>query len=464
MTKKNPISTESVDEEDHERLIKPWKAYPQKSYCFQNANIIDPVKGSVHRSATVHIAGGLITKVELNSSTSSPIDQSVTVIDLHGKYLCPGLWDNHVHVRAVPGDAQWRDTQTIDPTTSALRQAYVLKQMLSRGFTTVRDCGGADLALKQAVADGLILGPRLLIAGKFISQTGGHGDSRGSLDTSALDTCCAGSGGGSRNFPSYVVDGIPACLSAARSNLRQGADFLKIMSSGGVASPTDAIDTVQFTPEEIRAITACAANNNTYVTAHAYTPRAIRQAVENGVRGIEHGNLLDRETAEYMAAQGAYLTPTLTTYAAMANERYKGYMPAGAMEKNLQVLDAGLRGLKIAADAGVRICYGSDLLGYLGEAQSDEFALRKRVLSAVEILRSATTTPAGMNGLEGKVGRVEDGCVADLLVLNANPLDDIAVLGKPEEHLLAVIRDGRVVVSRWSKLEVDAVRPGALIE
>lgn len=450
------------DEEDHERLIKPWKAYPQRFYRFINANVIDPEKGIVHHNATVHISEGMITEVTLKDP-SPHTTINTTTVDLQGKYLCPGLWDNHVHIRAVPGDASWRDTQSLDPTTSTLRQAFVCKQMLARGFTTVRDCGGADLALKRAISDNLVPGPRLLIAGKFISQTGGHGDTRSALDDST-PSCCAPPAAGSPNFPAYVVDGVPACLSAARSNLRQGADFLKIMSSGGVASPTDAIDTVQFTPEEVRAITTCAANAGTYVTAHAYTPAAIRQALANGVEGIEHGNLIDRATAKLMVEMGAYLTPTLTTYAAMAGERYKGYMPGDSLAKNKLVLEAGLVGLKIASDAGVQICYGSDLLGYLGAAQSDEFALRAKVLRNEEVLRSATVTPARMNGMSATVGRIEGGFVADMLVLNRNPLEDVTVLARPEKCILAVIKDGRVVVSRWSKLAEDFSRPTEMIE
>ncbi|KAI4677906.1 uncharacterized protein J4E84_008851 [Alternaria hordeiaustralica] len=183
--------------------------------------------------------------------------------------------------------------------------------------------------------------------------------------------------------------------------------------------------------------------------------------MENGVMGIEHGNMIDKETAELMAQKGAYLTPTLVTYTAMGDEKFAGYMPAESMEKNAEVYVAGLRGLKIAADAGVNICYGSDLLGHLGVRQLDEFTIRSKVLPPLAILRSATITPAKMMRQEHFLGQIKQGFAADLLILNANPLEDISVLAQPERNLLAVIKDGRVCTSRWSLLDEDAheVRP-----
>jgi imidazolonepropionase-like amidohydrolase len=348
----------------HAQQLKPWTPPAQKTFLFTNVNLVDVEAGVIHENATVKLSGGRIEKVELHSNTNGDLESRSlsdfeTRVDLRGKYLCPGLFDCHVHIIAVPGEREWQDTKNLNPTTSAYRHAHVCKQMLDRGFTTVRDCGGAQLSLKQSIEDGLIQDPRLFIAGNFLSQTGGHGDTRGSHDHSNIECC----GGGSSNFPSFICDGVPECLRAARENIRTGSDFIKIMGGGGVCSPTDRIDNVQFTSEEISAITTVAKNSQTYVTSHAYTPQSIRQAMENGVMGIEHGNLIDKETAELMAKKGAYLTPTLVTYTAMGDEKFAGYMPAESMEKNAEVYVAGLRGLKIAADAGVNICYGSDLLG-----------------------------------------------------------------------------------------------------
>ncbi|KAH8653176.1 amidohydrolase [Tricladium varicosporioides] len=439
-----------TSEFDRERVIKPWKAFPPKPYIFTNANIIDPVDGTVHEGMTVKLSKGVIEVIQSSTSAPESSNGSVT-IDLRGKYLCPGLFDCHVHIIAVPGEQEWRDTKLVDTQTSAYRQAYVCESMLQRGFTTVRDCGGATLALKRSIEDGLIQGPRLFIAGDFLSQSGGHGDTRGPHDRSDI-VCC---GGGSSNFPSKICDGVPECLRSARENIRTGSDFLKIMGGGGVCSPTDRIDNIQFTAEEVQAITTVAKHSKTYATSHAYTPESIQQALNNGVMGIEHGNLIDQETAELMASKGAYLTPTLVTYSAMAHKKHEGYMPIESMEKNTEVFMAGLRGLKIASDAGVNICFGSDLLGHLTASQSEEFSIRSQVLSPLDILQSATITPAKMMGQERFLGQIKPGFAADMLVLNANPLENIEVLANPEKHVLAVLKGGRVCVSRWRKLNQD---------
>ncbi|OMP86482.1 hypothetical protein BK809_0003652 [Diplodia seriata] len=343
----------------------------------------------------------------------------------------------------------------MDPAVSMTRQPFVVKQMLSRGFTTARDCGGAGLALKEAIRDGVFPGPRLFIANHALSQTGGHADFRGAHDHTQ---CC----GGHVTGLGVLCDGVPECIKAAREQLRTGADFIKLMGGGGVASPTDALEHTQFTADEVRAVAEVARGYNTWVTAHAYTPRAIRHAVDNGVTGIEHGNFIDEATAEYMAERGVYLTPTLIAYDAMA--RREGFLPPESRVKNEEVLAQGLRALEIASKAGVTMCYGSDLLGPLGIEQAREFGLRAKVLSAKQVLQSATVNAAKMLRQDGYLGQVKEGFAADMLLLNANPLDDIEVFDRPEKHLLAVIKDGRVYSSRWSKLAEDVTAPEALIE
>lgn len=232
-------------------------------------------------------------------------NEHITIVNLEGKYILPGLIDCHVHLATPPGEDGLKDTLNQDPSTALLRQPYLAREILKRGFTTIRDCGGAGLAVKEALAEGLYPGPRLFISGHGISQTGGHGDMRSSKDDEYA--CC---GGNTRGL-GRIADGVDQCLHAAREELRQGADFIKIMVSGGVVSPTDALVNLQYTPEEIRAFTKVASDSGTWVTAHAYTPAAIRNAVENGVLGIEHGNLIDEPTAKLMAEKGAFLTPTL---------------------------------------------------------------------------------------------------------------------------------------------------------
>ncbi|KAJ5117224.1 hypothetical protein N7448_004166 [Penicillium atrosanguineum] len=425
------------------KIIKPWKLNSHRTLVFINASIIDPVEGQLIPNATVRISNGQITSVETNSTPSNASEEA---IDLNGKYLCPGLIDCHVHIAVVPGEVDLRAYKDMTERKSLLRQPYVLKTMLSRGFTSIRDCGGASLAVKEAVEEGVLPGPRLFIAGFALSQTGGHGDMRGSHDE---QFCC----GGAISGISRIVDGAAECYKYAREELRQGADFIKIMGGGGVSSPTDRIEHVQFSDEEIKAIVTVAKNAGTYVTSHSYTPQAIQQAINLGVRGIEHGNLIDLETAKMMAEKGCFLTPTLIVH---VMSKQMNFLPADGAAKNDEVLEKGLRAMKMAVDAGVTVCFGTDLLGPMHFAQSKEFSVRSQVLTAVQILRSATVNAARLLMQEERLGQVKQGFAADLLVLDKNPLEDITVLDRVEENVLGVIKDGRVMTSRWEKLTVDA--------
>lgn len=437
-------------------LIKPWKLPPQRTYIFRNANVVDTANGKILPNRVVKLSGGLIKIIDDKSAEHAEwYPSDAIVVDLEDKYLSPGLIDCHAHISSVPGEEGL--TASIvhpDMAVSHFRQPYMAAQVLYRGFTTLRDTGGATLALKEAIADDVFPGPRLFIANKALSQTGGHGDSR-----SAHEACC-----GTTNCLSTVVDGVPAAILATREQIRQGADFIKIMTSGGVASPNDRLEHIQFTAAEIRAITEVAETYNTYVTAHAYTPRSIRHAVDNGVKGIEHGNLIDKETAEYMAKNNVWFTPTLVTYHAMGSDKYAGFLPPSNREKNLQVLEQGLQSLRLADEAGVTICHGSDLLGPLWVEQSKEFGIRAQALSAAKILQGATVNAARMLKQESFLGQIKDGFAADVLVLNANPLENITILDEPEKNILAVLKNGRVYKSRWTKLREDVIRPQTIIE
>ncbi|KAJ5817824.1 Amidohydrolase 1 [Penicillium robsamsonii] len=431
---------------DISRVIKPWKLNPQRNLVFVNATIVNPAEGKLIQNATVRISDGKIIQIVTDGSTTSTDGlPEENVIDLSGKYLCPGLIDCHVHIAIVPGEVDLRSYQDMTERMSLLRQPYVLKSMLDRGFTSIRDCGGASLAIKEAVEEGVIPGPRLFIVGHALSQTGGHGDLRGSHDTKL---CC----GGTVSGISRIVDSPAECYRFAREELRQGADFIKIMGGGGIASPTDRIEHVQFSDEEIRAIVTVARNAGTYVTSHSYTPRAIQQAIKLGVRGIEHGNLIDLETAKMMAEMDVFLTPTLITH---VMSKQMNFLSADSAAKNEEVLENGLNAIKIAVDAGVTVCFGTDLLGPMHFAQSKEFSVRSSVLTPLQILRSATVNAARLVMQEHRLGQVLEGFVADLLILKGNPLEDITILDRVEEYILAVIKDGRVITSRWSKVRVD---------
>ncbi|OQD81515.1 hypothetical protein PENANT_c027G00848 [Penicillium antarcticum] len=431
---------------DISRAIKPWKLSSQRVLVFLNATIIDPVQGELVQNATVRISDGKITQIVTDGSTKATEDvPEDNIIDLTGKYLCPGLIDCHVHIAVVPGEADLRAYKDMTERISLLRQPLVLKSMLERGFTSIRDCGGASLAIKEAVEDGVFPGPRLFIAGYALSQTGGHGDMRGCHDA---QLCC----GGSLSGISRIVDGPAECYKYAREELRQGADFIKIMGGGGVASPTDRIDHVQFSDEEIKAIVTVARNAGTYVTSHSYTPQAIQQAIKLGVRGIEHGNLIDLETAKIMAEMDVFLTPTLIAH---VMSKQLNFLPPDGAAKNDEVLAKGLQAMKMAVEAGVTVCFGSDLLGPMHFAQSKEFSVRSKVLTPLQILRSATVNAARLIMQEDRLGQIREGFAADLLILNENPLEDITVLDKVEEHVMGVIKDGRVYTSRWGALKVD---------
>ncbi|KUI57382.1 hypothetical protein VP1G_04669 [Cytospora mali] len=434
--------------------LKPWLRPPPKRYILTNAKVVDVAKGKIRPNSAVKLENGLIQAIDDStpSSVSDARKQGYTVIDCEGHYLCPGLIDAHVHLMAVPGFGDLSKAFGNPNDVSVLRQPYVCAQMLHRGFTSVRDCGGALLALKEAINDGVFPGPRLFIAGHALSQSGGHADYRGPHEH---DFCC----GGVTTGLGRVCNGVSQCMQAVREEIRCGVDFIKVMGSGGVSSPTDKIDHLQFTGAEIRAMAECAANAGTYVTAHAYTAKAIRHCVENGARGIEHGNFIDEPTAKLMAEKGCFLTPTLVTYAEMASQKWKGFLPPESRSKNEEVLRAGLQALKIAHDAGVTICYGTDLLGPLGQAQTYEFSLRSKVLSPLAVLQSATVNPARLVGREDSLGQIKPGFEADILVVRSNPLEDVTVFDDPESNVLTVIKEGRVCKTRWDALVEDVVVP-----
>ncbi|PNP59811.1 hypothetical protein THARTR1_00690 [Trichoderma harzianum] len=430
---------------DMAKIVKPWKLDAQPTYIFTNAKLVDPVQAQVTDNVTIKTVGGKIVSVETNNSTSPTITDGEIVVDLNGKHICPGLIDCHVHIAVVPGEANLSAYQSMTERISLIRQPWVLKPMIERGFTSVRDCGGASLAMKEAVEEGICVGPRLFIAGYALSQTGGHGDMRSSHDQSP---CSCGTVSGI----SRIVDGPSECFRVARDELRQGADFIKIMGGGGIASATDKVENLQFSDEEIKAIVTAAKNNGTYVTSHSYTPQAIQQAIRQGVRGIEHGNLIDEETAKLMAEAGTFLTPTLITH---VMSKQLNFLPPISAAKNDEVLQKGLHAIKIATDAGVTVCFGTDLLGPLHFAQSKEFSVRSQVQTSAQILRSATVNAAKLLMREDELGQIKEGYAADFIVLNGNPLEDITILDRAAENVLAVVKDGRVLTSKLDDVKVD---------
>jgi imidazolonepropionase-like amidohydrolase len=394
-----------------------------------NALVLDPAHGRLVPDQHVVVEAGRIVDVAGRAPQGGG-----RVVDVRGRVVMPGLCDAHVHVTAVTPDfAQLRRWSS---TYVAARTGHVLRGMLMRGFTTVRDVGGADWGLARAIEEGHLVGPRLLFAGHAISQTGGHGDMRGPGEDAEEITCLHGLG--------RVADGVPAVLEACRDEIRKGATHLKLMVSGGVASPTDRLTNTQFSRDEIRAAVEEAEAAGIYVTAHAYTSRAVRRAVECGVRGIEHGNLLDEPTLRLMAERGAFLIPTLSVVHAVIREGIEAGFPAELREKMFAVFETGTRVVDMARRAGVKLVYGTDLLGAMHRYQLEEFAIRGQVMSPADLVRSATTVAAELFQREGELGVVAPGARADLLVLDGNPLEDLGVLQDPERHLRMIVKDGVV--------------------
>jgi len=357
------------------------------------------------------------------------------VLDLRGRTLMPGLIDCHVHV--VAHQMNLGANAQVPNALAVLRSLPIMRGMLDRGFTTVRDVGGAPFSLAEAVEQGLAAGPRLVVCGKALSKTGGHADLRPRSDTADPNRWSQRFGALGR-----VADGVTEVRRAARQELRQGAQFIKIMANGGVASPTDPIAWQGYSPDEMRAAVEEAQDAQTYVSAHLYTADAIRRAIDAGVHSLEHCNRIDADAAQRAAAAGCVAVPTLVTYEALAQDGARlGLLPA-SIAKIEDVRAAGLDSLAILRDAGVAMAFGTDLLGEAHARQSEEFAIRARVLGAHEILASATTVAAKLIGMAGRLGVVEPGALADLLVVDGDPLSDIAILATPERSVRMVMKGG----------------------
>ena len=405
---------------------------------FENAALLDLERGERRPGTSVLVADDRVVEVS-EGSLRAP---GARRIDVGGRTLMPGLIDAHVHAVLTSMDLAALEHKPV--TLVAQEARVVLEGMLARGFTSVRDAGGADWGLAQAVERGLIRGPRLFFSGRVLSQTGGHGDFTRRADHPQLCAC----GIQTTGF-SHVADGVDAVRKAAREELRRGAHQVKLMASGGVASPTDPIWNLQYSEDEMRTIVEEARSFRTYAMAHAYTAEAIARAIRSGVRTIEHGNLIDAATARLMAERGAFLVPTLVTYFKIEELGRALGFPAVSQRKVKDVLDAGLASLEIARDAGVPMGFGTDLLGETHLHQNQEFAIRARVLSPLEVLRSATLVNAEILGRKGDLGVVRPGALADLLVVDGDPLADVALLAEPEKNLVAVMKGGELAVERF---------------
>jgi len=407
-----------------------------KSIVFRSARVFDGESETLRNHLNVVIADGLIREV---TERSLEIEPGTEVVDCGDRVLMPGLIDAHVHVYA----AGVNFGRVVQAPMSYLAHfaAQFLHSSLDRGFTTVRDVGGADVGLALAIKDGLLGDvPRVFYGGRAISQTGGHGDFRPgdhALDTPHFCGCSFHA-----DHIAVVADGADNMRRAVREELRRGASHIKIMASGGVVSPADPLDRCQFSDAEILAAVEEASRAGSYVAAHCHPAEAIRRAAALGIRSIEHATLIDRETAEFVAGRGSIAVPTMATIMALVDEGKNLGLPPISLEKLRRVADAALSSLEIMKRAGVKMGLGTDLLGALHVRQSSEFTLRAGVLPAIDILRSACSVNAELLRQSGSLGTIRPGAIADLLVVDGDPLKDISVLNG-EDHLAVIMKDGR---------------------
>lgn len=402
----------------------------------ENGTVLDTSTMEFIGERSVVIDSGVI--VEVANQYQGSADQRVNAA---GAYVVPGLIDGHVHFRLATMD--FRLLASMSEVEFGIRMATLARETVERGFTTVRDLGGDVTGLIRAIKRGTTGGPRIISAGRMLSQTGGHGDVEGGHREVPTCACAMRT-----TAFGIVADGPDAVRKAARHNLRDGSAFLKIHVSGGVATPSDPLESVQFTHEEISVAVVEAAHRQTYVAAHAYSPESIQLAVEAGVHSIEHGNMLDDASAKTMASFDAVLVPTLATYEAMDQLGEKLGLPASNWEKNSKVYSAGLASLEVARRNGVTMGFGTDLLGETQTRQNRELVIRHEVEPAVDILRSMWTTNSKLCHLEGSVGTLTPGAHGDVVVSRVNPLEDLAAFADPETAFTHVVQAGRVVVER----------------
>jgi imidazolonepropionase-like amidohydrolase len=399
---------------------------------FRNFQLLEPEVGALQGGHELVVEGDTVREV-----SGKPIKaEKADVIDCGGRTLMPGLIDSHVHVTL--SEVNIRYLESIPLTLMTARAARLMLGMINRGFTTVRDTGGADWGLKTAVEQGDIPGPRLFIAGAAIGPTGGHSDPRRRTDFGMRCHCCD-----AMRFGMRQSDGVSEMLKATREQMRQGVDHIKIMMSGGVASPYDPLDSLQFSPAEVAAAVQEANAFGRYVCAHAYTPEAITRAAHGGVRVIEHGNLINDATAKLMAEKGMFMVANLVAYYAMKERAAEYGMSSDMLAKNDLVIDGGLRSLEVCKRAGVPVGYGTDLLGALQVEESREFMIRSEVLSPIEIIRSATTIGAQIIRQEGKLGTLKAGAFADLLLMDGDPLKNLGVFQEQGKYLAAIMKGGK---------------------
>jgi len=400
----------------------------------KNAVVIDGTGGDPIANGSVVLEGDRIKEVLRGPSGQLP--PGAQTIDCRNQTLLPGLIDGHVHLGAV--DANIMEQQRLyPPSMLVIRTLKVIQEALDQGFTTVRDAGGADAGYREAQRQGLIPGPRMFVSGCALSQTGGHGDFRLPTEVRSPSQDLAG-------VATRICDGVDEVRRGAREQLRRGADFVKVMGGGGCMSPSDEIDTSQYSPDELRAAVFEAEAVGTYVAAHVYSSRSIRNCVSAGIRTLEHGNLMDEIAAKAIKDAGAFLVPTLVTYEMISRMGKSLGIPENNVRKINEARDRGLEALAIAKKLGLKIASGSDLLGPMQHHKGMELELKARVLGPMGAIVASTKTNAELLKKEKDLGTIEAGKLADLILVQGDPLKDIAILQQYQEKITLIIQGGRV--------------------
>ncbi len=366
------------------------------------------------------------------------------VIDLGGRFIMPGLLDVHFHVYSISLNMNLVDNMTLP--LKVAHAARLLKGTLHRGYTTVRDPGGGEIGLHLAISQGLMEGPRLYYGGKALSQTGGHGDMRPADHIEHGPCGCA-----ANNTFSEVVDGVDNVRKFCRNELRKGADHIKIFVSGGVASPTDPIWMPQYTDEEIEAAVHEAGTRRKYVVAHCHTDDGARRCLKTGVRSIDHCTIITEETAKLIAAADgkAYAVPTIAVLEQVMHHGQELGVFGESLEKIKIAHAAAYQSMEYLERAGARVGMGTDLFEErFHPMQNQEFSFRSEIFKPIDLLRSATSINAEIMQKSGVVGTLEPGAYADIIAIDQNPIKDIHVMAKPDQHFSMIMKGGDFVRNR----------------
>jgi imidazolonepropionase-like amidohydrolase len=401
-------------------------------FVFENGRLFDGISRDLIEPCHVAVEGDKIREI---STTSLSVSNSHR-INCRGQTIMPGLIDAHIHAYLATSDFD-----AVDRMPRSLLSQYgaaALRGALERGFTTVRDACGADYGLVMALERGLIKGPRLLISGKAISQSGGHGDARA---FHREEPCGCGYSG----ILAVLADGVDEVRRAVREELRKGAAQIKIFASGGVTSPSDPIWMRQFTREEIEAAVYEASTRRTYVMAHCHTADSARVCVEAGVRSIEHGSDLDDATAQMIAAAGGFVVPTCIVAETACEHGLAMGLKAENLVKLEGLVDKMYRSIETCARHAVKLGFGTDLPAGFASRQNWEFRLRCKTQRSADVLMSATSVNAALLQMQGEIGCICPGAYADLLVVKGDPLADASLLAEPEANISLIMAAGSII-------------------